>query len=460
MTPSTAGDKDKVDDQGVEGDVKRNRERMNTEDDESSKSSKSSEEYTDDDEEASDSSDQRQQTNGIEVANRRNVLDVEVDRTTRDGMNECSFDLRNLLAINSHQVSIKELYDFDTNMGTASDGLCTISLPSVPIKVNEDHLLQKANEGMTQLLSALWKLPTERSDVGPIASLPTFFEIKIPRELPPPPPKKETKWEKFAKERGIGANNEKRSRKVWDEATGTWLYRHGYQKANAGDSQWPIMEVRKNDDPYEDPWERERDAKRSRVDKNLVNRMKNEERAGTLSKGAANRAFKEKKAIREKGREGGKEKIPSGLPIDLATGKKSGNIKPINRGKELTKAALLATQRSTASLGKFDAMRDGEPERLKSNRSAKKRKFESATDNSVVRTEAERGVKVLNSVISGGGRAKELEVRKGKHARGETAFDYDFDDGLGASSYRKKKGRAGAGKMKKITKKASNLKHS
>jgi hypothetical protein len=71
----------------------------------------------------------------------------------------------------------------------------------------------------------------------------------------------------------------------------------------------------------------------------------------------------------------------------------------------------------------------------------------------VVATEGERGMKVLKSVIDGGGVAKEKMRKKGQLAKGETAYDYDFDDGLGASSFRKKKGRAGAGKMKKMTKK-------
>jgi hypothetical protein len=55
--------------------------------------------------------------------------------------------------------------------------------------------------------------------------------------------------------------------------------------------------------------------------------------------------------------------------------------------------------------------------------------------------------------MNGGGAAREKAKRNGSLARGETAYDYDFDDGLGASSFRKKKGRAGMGKLKKITKK-------
>ena len=116
-------------------------------------------------------------------------------------------------------------------------------------------------------------------------------------------------------------------------------------------------------------------------------------------------------------------------------------------------AALLATQRSTASLGKFDKMRQDEPERAKAfSKAAKKRKFESATDKTVMAQESERSMKLLQS-LGGGAVAKEKARKKGRLATGETAYDYDYEDGLGASTFRKKKGRAGAGKLKKMTKK-------
>ena len=73
-------------------------------------------------------------------------------------------------------------------------------------------------------------------------------------------------------------NKSKRSQKVWDETEQEWKFRHGFNKANNDSKEWPIMEVGGNDDPFEDPWERMRDAKRGRVEKNVVNRMKNKAR--------------------------------------------------------------------------------------------------------------------------------------------------------------------------------------
>lgn len=59
---------------------------------------------------------------------------------------------------------------------------------------------------------------------------------------PLPPPKKETRWEKFAKEKGI--QNRKRARMVWDEAAQEWRPRWGYKSANGGVEDMAIVEVK------------------------------------------------------------------------------------------------------------------------------------------------------------------------------------------------------------------------
>ena len=82
-------------------------------------------------------------------------------------------------------------------------------------------------------------------------------------------------------------------------------------------------------------------------------------------------------------------------------------------------AALRATQRSTASLGKFDQMREGEPERPKTLASMKQHrsnKRQNATDRQVMASEAERSLKVLKAVVDGGGVVKERAIRKGQFA--------------------------------------------
>lgn len=369
-----------------------------------------------------------------------------------------TFDLRNMLAINTDQLEMSSLYKGskkkkNVDMSSKEE----IPLNQTAFEVNEEYLLSKATDGCTQLIRALWELPTETSDAGPLVTLPTYDEVRLPRAMPPPPPKQETKWEKFAKAKGLPLNKEKRSRKVWDEASGTWMFRHGYEKANRKESEWPIMEVGATDDPFEDPWEKQREEKRTRVDRNIERRMKNEERAGNLTKGATNRTVKAKELKYKVGKEAGRkdsQSLPVGLPVDLKNSSDPRKIAENKlRGKSSTLAALSAVQRSTASLGQFDKMREGEPERKKALSKTKKRKFENPTDKKVLQSEGNSSMKILNAVMNGGGVAKAKAIRKGQLAKGETAYDYEFNDGLGSSTFRKKKGRAGAGKMKKMTKK-------
>ena len=62
------------------------------------------------------------------------------------------------------------------------------------------------------------------------------------RAKPIPLPKKFTKWEQFAKEKGI--TNKKKARMVWDEEHGEFRPRWGYKRANAGVEDAPIVEVK------------------------------------------------------------------------------------------------------------------------------------------------------------------------------------------------------------------------
>ena len=94
---------------------------------------------------------------------------------------QCTFDLCNLLAVNSHQVAVSKLYS-----KARKEDAEHITIPSteaLSVLVNEAHLLEKATDGCTQLIHALWQLPTDRSDAGPMVSLPSYSETKLPRQL-------------------------------------------------------------------------------------------------------------------------------------------------------------------------------------------------------------------------------------------------------------------------------------
>jgi hypothetical protein len=101
--------------------------------------------------------------------------------STKTGPEHCNFDLRNMTAMNVHQVPASVLYQTKKRQGEDS-----ISIPldqGHKLQVNEDFLLERASAGCAQLVAAIWQLPTETSDAGPLATLPGYNEIPIPRSM-------------------------------------------------------------------------------------------------------------------------------------------------------------------------------------------------------------------------------------------------------------------------------------
>lgn len=102
---------------------------------------------------------------------------------------------------------------------------------SAPREQREQYLLELARDNAQLLWNGLYSLPlTEDSsnEPGRLVTLPTRTAV-LPREKPIPVQKPLTRWEKFAKEKGIV--KQKRSAKVFDEASGEWKYRHGSKSA-------------------------------------------------------------------------------------------------------------------------------------------------------------------------------------------------------------------------------------
>ncbi|KAG1696845.1 hypothetical protein DVH05_017755 [Phytophthora capsici] len=272
---------------------------------------------------------------------------------------------------------------------------------------NEKELALHARENVQLLVNHIFDLPRQMSDMGPLAQLPAP-ETVIPREKPLPKPKVETKWEKFAKEKGI--DKRKKSRKTFDETTGEWGHTWGYQRAGDDMKDWAV-EMKAGD--MEDPWTKRKQDKRARVDKNL------RAQANNLKQG------------RGKQLAGIAGRTPTGIPVELMN---TDDAKAKQRGKEGTNKTLEKVQFSTASMGKFDKMREGESERKVK---GKRNHFLPTTG--AESTEKERSMNALKRVL---GREENAGKNKGK------SFD-DEEEGEGGK--RKKKGK----KLKNFTKGAT-----
>lgn len=93
---------------------------------------------------------------------------------------------------------------------------------------------------INQLLTAC-TIHTSSKD-GTLIKLP-LPSTPLPREKPLPPPKQETKWDKFARKKGITKNKEASTKKVYDEELGEWVSKWGYKGKNKDkDTQW-LVEV-------------------------------------------------------------------------------------------------------------------------------------------------------------------------------------------------------------------------
>ncbi|CAM9455808.1 unnamed protein product [Phaeothamnion confervicola] len=324
---------------------------------------------------------------------------------------DLQFDLKNLMVTNPHTVDMEAL---------KAD--------------KEGHIKAVARDAMQALVGRLFALPSVSTEVGPVATLPAAQATVLPRAKPIPQPKAETRWERFAKEKGIAGR--KKERMVWDEDAKEFRPRWGYKRARDGVMDQAIVEVRDGQDPMADPWSDARAAKKARVGKNAGNRAKNQERAGA---GVNTKA---------------------GIPVDLVSGPTAaagsgsgkgaagggGTAGGAKRGKEATKRALELAQRSTASMGKFDERRVGEPERrVRSTR----RKFRDATEPAA--RESETAAQILRGVLLNAGKSKVAAAT----ATRDSLAAYDAVEGAPDRGAKKKKGGQAVGKFKKVTKKRS-----
>jgi len=133
-------------------------------------------------------------------------------------------------------------YTFDLGLLLANDPN-PLDIDSDPSK-REASLAAIARDGTQSLINQLLTVcPISSTPAGVLLSLPPPQTI-LPREKPVPAPKGETKWSAFAKRRGIKPKTrEQRRNLAYDEVTGEFGRKWGYQGANKAGQDEPIIEV-------------------------------------------------------------------------------------------------------------------------------------------------------------------------------------------------------------------------
>ncbi|XP_022114034.2 ribosome biogenesis regulatory protein homolog [Pieris rapae] len=175
-------------------------------------------------------------------------------------------------------IAVEKHLDVEFDIGTLV-AFDTNDLDSKLIKSEKDRdsYLESLTRDNTQLLlNKIWELSTERIDEAIVVRLPQPTTV-IPRAKPVPKPKPLTKWQEFAKAKGI--TKTKKSKLEWDEQLQKWVPLYGFKKAAAEKEKNWLIPVPQNLDPMTDMYEKKASEKSEKVAKNELQRLKNIARA-------------------------------------------------------------------------------------------------------------------------------------------------------------------------------------
>nr|CAG4650441.1 EOG090X0CBY [Sida crystallina] len=173
-----------------------------------------------------------------------NIKSIQVDKAI-----DVEFDLGNLLAYDPNDIDVNIL---------RSD--------------KETLLTNLARDDVQLLINRIFALPTDRVDNEIVVKLPEPT-TRLPRAKPVPKQKQLTKWEKFAREKGI--NTKKKTSAEWDEELQKWVPRFGFKKAQAEKEKNWVVEMTGNEKDDEDPRAKLKKKKQEAVAKNELQRLRN-----------------------------------------------------------------------------------------------------------------------------------------------------------------------------------------
>lgn len=189
-----------------------------------------------------------------------------------------------------------------------------------------------ATEATQAVLNALRAIPGKKTAEGIKITLPKGQYV-IPREKPIPKERPPTKWEKFAREKGI-QNRSKRDRLVFDEATDEFVPRYGKGSKNSLERD-VIIPYKEGTPKGFDPFSQKREEKKKRVQQNQKKQRSNLGRAA--------------------------KRVAGLQPLQALSIAKTGPSGKKFLPKRALSDSLAVVQKSTASAGKFDARVQNEP---------------------------------------------------------------------------------------------------
>lgn len=174
----------------------------------------------------------------------------------------------------SKSTKVHKDVELDIDLGTLLAFDCN-ALDAKALKSKPDAYLKSLTRDNVQLLiNKIWELPVERVDEAIVAKLPKP-EYVLPRSRVIPKAKPLTKWQEFAKKKGIQTKKKGKSKLKWDEELKKWIPTYGYKRAKAEEQKEWLIEAKQDGSPADDPFAKVKATKQERQAKNELQRLRN-----------------------------------------------------------------------------------------------------------------------------------------------------------------------------------------
>lgn len=186
--------------------------------------------------------------------------------------------------ISERQKRVAEITDIQRSIDLDVGNLTAWDPESIVVpkagKAREEYFRQLARDGMQVVLNKLYSIDTtEVKDGEKVLKLPPPT-IVLPRAKQVPEAKPPTKWERFAKDKGIKPKSSKRrENKVYDDTADKWIPRYGYERAKNEEQKDWLIEIPDQADPHVDYFAQKKEEKKERVAKNKFQQLRNKAHA-------------------------------------------------------------------------------------------------------------------------------------------------------------------------------------
>lgn len=226
-------------------------------------------------------------------------------------------------------------------------------------------------EALQALVQSIFSLPSEMTEDGKVAVLPAG-SYRTPREKHIPKDRPLTKWEQYAREKGI-QKKKRRDRMVWNEDLQEYVPRYGRGSAKS-EERMAILPHDNSLEPGDDPFAAARRKRKASVRENTKKHQANVARA-----------------------EGRNSKRQRNTPVSAPDAVPAGPSGKRHIPKKQLKDSIAVVQRSSASAGRFDEKLRNEPKRKIA---GQKRKLPEPTPRrGSISSEKERAQKILDRVL-------------------------------------------------------------